>query len=173
MAVPGVITPINISASGKDVGNYSNCRKKNALVNTCGNVDFRESLYDNTGRNLSHYYWRINWFGTSANPILIAQENGLRDVTIKDLQSGKKVTAFSRGLGIAGYDATQNGDGRISIVARMGFSTETVDDAVAFLASTPEQVTGIDPSVGKKEDVAPESSKNEPSPGDVAISDKL
>lgn len=169
----GGITPINISESGKDVGNYSNCRKKNALVNTCGNVDFRESLYDNTGRNLSHYYWRINWFSTSANPILIAQENGLRDITIKDLKSGKKVTAFSRELGIAGYDATQNSDGKIRIAARMGFSTEKIDDAVAFLTSTPEQVSGSDSPVDKKEVGLPDSSKNETSPSDVVTREKL
>jgi len=134
----GKLIPMNISESDKTVGEYSNCRKRNALVNDCANMDFRESLYSNTGRNVGHYYWRINWFATQSGPILIAQENGLKDITFTDLASGKKVTAFSRGLGINGYDALQNAEGKVKVTARLGFSTETIEDAQGFLASTPE-----------------------------------
>ena len=134
----GKVVPLNISESDKTVGEYSNCRKRNALVNDCANMDFRESLYSNTGRNIGHYFWRINWFATQSGPILIAQENGLKDITVTDLASGKKVTAFSRGLGINGYDAVQNADGKVKVTARLGFSTETLEDAQGFLASTPE-----------------------------------
>ena len=132
----GAAIPINISDSGKKVGSYSNCHRKNAVVNECANVDFRESLYDNIGKNLSHYYWRINWFSTpSPGGVLIAQENGLKDITIRDLATGKKVTAFSRALGISGYDAVQGSDGKIRVFANMGLSRERIDDAVAFLAN--------------------------------------
>ena len=135
----GEMIPINVSDSGKNVANYSNCRRKNNFVNECANVDFRESLYDKLGRNLAHYYWRINWFSTPTGPILIAQENGLKEVNIRDLKSGKKVTAFTRALGIAGHDSVQDDTGRVRITAQMGFSTEKIEDAVAFLNSAQQQ----------------------------------
>ena len=133
------VIPINISDSGKSVGSYSRCNRRNAVVNDCARVDFRESLYDNIGKNLSHYYWRINWFSTPpSGAILIAQENGLKDITIRDLISGKKTIAFNRTLGISGYDAIQSSNGKIGIIANMGLSREKIDDAVAFLAKSQE-----------------------------------
>ncbi|NTV09412.1 MAG: hypothetical protein HGA47_01385 [Zoogloea sp.] len=134
----GETTKINIAEGGKRVGNYSNCRRRNAIVNECANVDFRETLYDSIGRNLAHYYWRINWFGTPGGPVLVAQENGLKDITVTNLKTGKKALAFTRALGIAGHDATQDSSGKISIQAKMGFSTERIDDASSFLASAPD-----------------------------------
>lgn len=136
----GEIIPLNISESGKNVGNYSQCRRRNNFVNECANVEFRESLYDKMGRNLSHYYWRINWFSTPTAPILVAQENGLKEITIRDLKSGKKATAFSRALGIAGHDSVQDDTGKVRITAQMGFSSEKIEDAVAFLATAQEQI---------------------------------
>ncbi len=129
----GAMIPMNIPKAGKDVGEYSGCRKQNALVNKCAKVDFKESLYTELGRNLSHYFWRINWYSTPVGPILIAQQNGLRDITVQNLKTDKKIVALSRGLGIAGFDTNQSSDGKIRIRAKMGFSTETVDDAVQLL----------------------------------------
>lgn len=140
----GEMIALNVSESGKNVSNYSNCRRKNNFVNECANVDFRESLYDKLGRNLSHYYWRINWFNTPTAPILVAQENGLKEITIRDLKSGRKVTAFSRIMGIAGHDSVQDDTGKIHITAQMGFSTEKIEDAVAFLAAAQEPLANVE-----------------------------
>lgn len=139
----GEMIPLNISDSGKAVGNYSQCRRRNAFINECDRVEFRESLYDKTGRNLTHYYWRINWFNTPTAPILVAQENGLKEITLRDLKTGKKTIAFSRALGIAGYDSVQDDAGKVHISAQMGFSTEKIDDAVAFLNTVQEPVASI------------------------------
>ncbi len=138
----GETVSMNISRDGKEVGEYSECRKTSTLINKCGKVDFRESLYRDIGRNLSHYFWRINWYNTPSGPMLIAQENGLKDITIRNLKTGQKAILFTRTLGIAGYDSDQSADGKIHVSAKMGFSTETIDDAVEVL-SRPERTVSL------------------------------
>lgn len=128
-----VAVPLDITTEGKKIGVYSNCRKKNAFVNDCENVNYRESLYNKDGsKNLSHYYWKVYWFNTPQGPFSVAQEAGLRKVTITNMKTGEKVIAFERMLGINGFKAKQSNDGVISISASLGFSSEAIADAVEF-----------------------------------------
>lgn len=130
---------LNIAANGKDVKSYSNCRKENNFVNKCDSMTSQEALYEKNGdRNTRHYYWRTNWFNTTAGPIAIAMENGVSDVTITDLTSGKKVVGFNRGMGILKFDANQDASGKVKVVAQLGFETQTIEDALVFLQTTPE-----------------------------------
>lgn len=133
----GKAVPLNIPVEGNEVALWSQCQQRNFLVAQCERADFFESLFDQNGLpNFNHYYWRISWFKTPQRPIVVAQENGLADITITDLATGKKVVAFHRAMGIAGFSTKQHPDGRVSITARMGFSQEALDDAVAFLDKT-------------------------------------
>ena len=70
-------------------------------------------------------------------------ENGHKDVYILDLSSGKKVSAFSRTLGINWFSTQQQGDGTVSITAQLAFKTEKIPDAVAHLnQQEPERKPG-------------------------------
>lgn len=130
---------LNIASNGKDVHSYSNCRRQNNAVNNCATITNQEALYDNNGdRNTRHYFWRTNWFNTVSGPIAVAMENGVTDVTITDLTTGKKVIAFTRGMGILKFDASQEPSGKVKIVAQLGLGSETIDDALAFMQTAPE-----------------------------------
>lgn len=116
----------------------SACKQKNHFIAQCAQMDTFESVFDTNGsRNLSHYYWRINWFSVPGRPILISQEGGLTNVSATDLNSGKKVILFDRTLGIAAFSATQDANGKVNVTAQMGFSSESQNDVVALLDSLP------------------------------------
>ena len=144
----GTPQAFNIAYDGKVTAtSYSNCVQKRRMFNVCRYAELQESLYDNMGMpNLSHYFWRIHWFNTANGPIAVVQENGLADITITDLKTGKKVVAFSRALGINGFSVKQNSDGKIAIVAKLGFSTERMDDALAFLTQAPQRAASAPPN---------------------------
>lgn len=132
----GKMHPLDIAADGKSTSISSQCKRRNAVLNLCDRVDFVDSLYDAQGMpNFSHYFWRVSWYRTPQGPIAIAQESGLKDIMVTDLSSGKKVTAFNRALGIAGFTSRQDTEGRVSITAQMGFGKEALDDAAALLAA--------------------------------------
>jgi hypothetical protein len=132
----GQMTPIDISDSGKLVSTMKNCRAKSRLVNVCSDIQYREGLYQNDGtRNVSHYYWRVNWFATPAGPLLIVLENGSRNLIVQNLADGRKVTAFSRTLGIGDFTTTQDDNGNVKLTAKVGFEKQTVDDVGALLAT--------------------------------------
>lgn len=130
------LVPLNISSSGKNVGDYSGCQSVNSVVNKCSNVNFRESLFDKYGNpNTGHYYWLVDWFSIGeGKSVAVARENTLTEVNIYDLASESKFTAFERGLGISDHSVTKHNDGHYSLKARLGFSTEEVSDLSAFLA---------------------------------------
>lgn len=129
---------INISLDDKRVQIMSACRKRNFVFAECEKMDSYESLFQANGmRNMTHYFWRINWFNAGGRPILVSQEGGLSQVTATDLGSGRKLTLFERTLGIAAFSATQGTDGKISVSAKLGFDTESKDDIVALLDSAP------------------------------------
>lgn len=141
----GKVVPIDITVDGKNVTTGARCDSSSAkmggAVNVhkgCTDFTFAESLYNVDGtRNGRHYYWRIHWFATRTGPYLIAQENGLRNITITHLETGRKVLAFSRTLGIAGFTTTQDTGGKVSIKAQLGFSSESIDDIETFFAAAP------------------------------------
>lgn len=129
----GKLTPINISIEGKQVQLMTECRRRNSLVSECARMESFESMYRPDGsRNLSHYFWRINWFNTPSRPLLVSQEGGLGTITATDLSSGKKVILFERTLGIASFDVQQRMDGKLDISAQMGLTQESKQD-IAFL----------------------------------------
>lgn len=129
----GSVVPLNIRTDGKKINVLSECKKKNSFVNKCAKSESRESLYKQNGfKNLSHYFWKVYWFNTPDGLYAVAQESGLKKVTIINLNTAKKSTAFERTLGISGFTATQTPEGKITVSAHLGFSTETIDDAVAF-----------------------------------------
>ncbi len=130
------VIPLDVTLDGKEVAEYSGCKKKNSLVNECSQMRMRDSLYRPDGsKNLGHYYWKIFWFNTPEGPFSVTQEAGLRKLTITNLNTGEKVIAFERMLGINGFSVNQNAEGVISIKASLGFSSETIPDALAFFKS--------------------------------------
>lgn len=127
------VVPLDVTLEGNNVADYSNCRAKNKFVNECESMQMRESLYRKDGsKNQGHYFWKVFWFNTPEGPFAIAQEAGLRKITITNLKSGEKVVAFERMLGINGFSVDQNANGVISIHAQLGFSSDSIDDAVSF-----------------------------------------
>jgi hypothetical protein len=108
-------------------------------------MDSYESLFQPNGlHNMTHYFWRINWFNAGGRPILVSQEGGLTKVAATDLATGKKALIFERLMGIASFNADQGVDGKISISAQMGFSTEKKDDILSLL-DAPAQAATKDP----------------------------
>lgn len=139
----GKLYPLNIQADGKLYAQMSNCRRMNMFVNNCASVNSFESLYARGGdRNYGHYFWKANWYATPTGPIAITQENGVADIYVLDLGSGKKVNAFHRTLGITNFDAGQNPEGTVNIVASIAMERKEVADAAAFLQQTPAESGG-------------------------------
>jgi hypothetical protein len=129
----GKLHLLNVQRDGKMSSQMSNCRRVNAVVNNCASVNTFESLYANGSRNLGHYYWKANWFATTSGPIAVTEENGVADIFVLDLESGKKVSAFHRALGISSFDASQGPDGNVSIEASLAMTRHQVPDAVQLL----------------------------------------
>lgn len=132
---------INISMEDKRVQVLSVCQRRNFIMADCERMDSYEALFQPNGmHNMSHYFWRINWFNAAGRPILVSQEGGLTQVAATDLVTNQKVMLFERAMGIASFKANQEADGRISVSAQMGFSTEQKDDIVALIDAAPPLV---------------------------------
>lgn len=130
----GKLVPINIAMEDKQVQVMSACRQRNYLMAVCDRMDSYESLFQANGApNMTHYFWRINWFNAGGRPILVSQEGGLTRVIAADLDSGKSTPLFERAMGIASFTAVQDRDGKIHVSAQMGFSTEKKEDIVELL----------------------------------------
>lgn len=134
----GKLTLLNIQSDGKNQTNLSNCKRKNSMVNICENATSYESLYSDVGRNMGHYYWKANWMNTPNGPILVSMENGVQDIFITDLKTGKKTLAFSRTLGISDFDAYQSLDGNVRINAKWMFQDHAIENAVKFQQENPD-----------------------------------
>lgn len=134
----GKLYPFDIPVFAKKVSVGENCQRVNAVMRKCASMTRSEALYEPDGRqNEGHYYWRTIWMNTPSGPIAVALEDDLTKLNLLDLNSGKKVSAFARAMGINSYDVKQSGDGVVGITARLGFSHEEIKDAVAFLQSQP------------------------------------
>jgi len=130
----GKLYPLNIQVDGKLYTFMSNCRKRSFLVSNCANANTVESLYTaDNDRNYSHYFWKANWYATPTGPIAVTLENGVADVYVLDLESGKKATAFHRGLGLSKFDSAQAPDGTVAIQANLAFDHQEIADAGKFL----------------------------------------
>jgi hypothetical protein len=124
--------PLNIDVDGKSIAVHSNCKKKNAFINDCKNVNFYQSLYQDNGLpNSSHYYWQIAWFNGQAGPFFVIKEGS--SVYIQDIKTGKRVEALHRTLGINWMIARRTSEGKVEINAQLGFSRETVADSEKIL----------------------------------------
>lgn len=135
------IVPMDVSLGGKDVAEYSNCKRQNAAFNKCENVDFKEALYTKIGLpNYSHYFWSINWVQTQSGPLAIYRTS--TKIKIVDITNNAVHTAFSRTLGVNEFDIIENADGTTAIEARLGFSKEKIDDIEMFIKSN---TTDIEP----------------------------
>ncbi len=131
---------INVTLGGKDVEvGASGCRQtSNKYINKCDSFEFADSVYQRDGRrNQTHYFWGIRWFATMQGPIAVAHEAGGKKVSVIDLSSGKKATAFERMLGINEYDAIQDANGQIHLRATLGFASEEIEDVRTWLQSAP------------------------------------
>ena len=134
----GKVYTFDIPAWAKKVSVGEDCQRMNALMNKCKTLTRSENLYQPDGReNDGHYYWRLVWMNTPAGPLAVALENDLANLNLLDLNSGKKVSAFSRAMGINGFKVKQGGDGVVKITARLGFSNQEIKDAAAFVQSNP------------------------------------
>lgn len=130
----GKLYPLNIQVDGKIYTFMSNCRKRNFFVSDCANANSVESLYTaDNDRNYSHYFWKANWYATPTGPIAVTLENGVADVYVLDLETGKKANAFHRTLGLSKFDASQAPDGTVAIQASLGFDRQQIADAGKFL----------------------------------------
>lgn len=130
----GKLYPLNIQVDGKIYTFMSNCRKRSFFVNDCATANSVESLYTaDNDRNYSHYFWKANWYATPTGPIAVTLENGVADVYVLDLETGKKATAFHRALGLSKFDASQAPDGTVSIQANLAFDHQQIADAGKYL----------------------------------------
>lgn len=130
-AETGKLITLDISTDDKDVSVGRGCKRQNDFVNKCSSFDSYESLYRPDGtRNRGHYFWRVDWMQTPEGPFAVVQEAGTRKINVIDLNEDKRVTVLERMLGIASHNVTQAPDGTIRIEAQMGFSKETVNDAL-------------------------------------------
>jgi hypothetical protein len=133
----GVLIPINVDSNGKTTQSYSQCRKKNAAVNVCDRMTSFEALYNGNGlKNMTHYYWRANWFKTRTGSYAVVQENGLKEVNVIDLSNGRRAPVFERGLGITEFNAKLTREGKLRVVASWVFQDHVVEDAEALLQSS-------------------------------------
>ncbi len=125
----GQLFAIQVSTSGKEIGQGVNCRKKNAVLNICEDMRFKESLVTKLGtKNLAHYAWAVRWFRTPEAAYLVALEKTLRQVNVTDLTTGTKNNVFKRGMGISGFEANQRADGKVAVRAKLFLKWKTQDD---------------------------------------------
>ena len=120
---------------------HSNCQRQNAAINKCENVEFKESLYTKLGLpNNSHYYWSISWVNTPEGPLAFYRTS--TKVKVVDINNQQVHTLFSRTLGVNQFTLTEHLDGKISIKAKLGFSSDEIDDVADFIKNN---TTDIEP----------------------------
>ena len=127
----GALVPLNLPSGSKNISVHSNC-KSGAYFNKCENVESIESLYEKNGKpNYSHYYWSVNWFNTANGPMAFYKESN--KVRAVDLNNQQIFTLFSRTLGVNYFTVDQKSDGSISVWAKLGFSSDSIEDVDAFI----------------------------------------
>lgn len=130
---------LNMSKSQNEVQKYSNCERQNAVLNKCGTMHSYESLYQPDGRkNRLHYFWALDWFNTSVGP-LATYNSGTR-IYVVDIVNDKKLTLFSRTLGINDFNVSRAADGSVALEAQLGLSKIELEDLVKHLATNTFEV---------------------------------
>ncbi len=129
----GNIIPLDVSVSGKEVAVHSNCRSK-GVYNECDNVSFKDALYDENGfKNNSHYFWTIDWVNTKSGPLAFYKTT--TTVKVVDIKNSKVHTIFSRTLGVNNFSIIEHVDGKVSVEAQLGFSSDKVEDVEQFIST--------------------------------------
>ncbi|MNN03737.1 hypothetical protein D3C81_1164410 [compost metagenome] len=115
-----------------------NCQRVNAVVNKCSSMDRRDSLWNQDGTpNSRHYYWTIYWFSTPQGPMAVGRENVSKEISVYQLDTARKVTAFRRTLGIGYWSAQQTAAGNVQIKASWPFNKQPViEDAATVFESS-------------------------------------
>jgi hypothetical protein len=136
------IIPMDVSLGGKDVAEYSGCKRQNVAINKCDNVDFREALYTKIGLpNYSHYFWSIDWVQTQSGPLAIYRTS--TKIKVVDINNNQVHTLFSRALGVNEFGIIENADGTTGIEARLGFSKDKIDDIESFIRNNTSDIEPI------------------------------
>lgn len=149
----GRLVVLDVSTSGKSVTSFSQCRRKNRAVNVCDQTTTYDSAWDpNGGRNFLHYFWRMDWQRTASGSVLVALEKGVKQVNAYDLASGKKVNLFERGMGIGGLNTFMMTDGRMRVVAAVGFENGQVDDVAGELKARTDMRAAASADAGKAQE---------------------
>jgi len=131
----GQTVPLNMSLGGKLATFMSDCQRVNAVVNKCSSMARRDSLWDQDGDpNDRHYFWSVYWFNSVHGPVAVARENGSREISVINLQTGQKVTAFRRTLGIGVWSVGPTAAGTVRVKANWPFikRPEIEDVATVF-----------------------------------------
>jgi len=103
-----------------------------------------EPIYKNAGqgvrtKNSGHYYWRVEWFTVPSGTYVVYVVNGIKSAKVIHLDTGLEKVIFERMLGISSVNSYIQKNGKIKVVADMGFSTESVDDLEAFMLKDNEK----------------------------------
>lgn len=125
----GHTTYLNINEGDEQVGQGTDCHRKNKFLNKCNGWSSHEALYDNLGLpNHSHYFWRVAWMPTADGPTAVLIENGLIDLNVIRLDSDKRAQAFHRPLGIRSFQADATTDGSVNMNGNWMFSDHVIED---------------------------------------------
>ena len=84
-------------------------------------------------KNSGHYYWRTEWFKVDSGVYVVYVVNGIRSAKVIHLDTGLEKTIFERALGISSVVSYIQKNGKIKVVADMGFGNEAIDDLEAFM----------------------------------------
>lgn len=135
----GRLVEINQAADGKNTYSYSQCRRKNGIVNICDRMTSYESAFQPDGRpNVKHYLWNIDWHRTTEGPVLVAAEGTLNSKLVGvHLDSGKKVVLYERALGVTLGESRIGPDGKMSMSVQLGLGSEAMDDVAAQIKARP------------------------------------
>lgn len=135
----GRMVEIDVSSDGKSVTSFSQCRRKNVVVNVCDRMTSYESAFRPDGSpNPTHYVWKIDWQRAADGPILVAEEGLLgAKLTAVDLKSGKKALLYERTLGVTLAGMRVTSEGKLSLNAKLGLASESMEDVAAEILARP------------------------------------
>jgi len=123
------LVALNIPLRGKTVGEGVGCEARSALVNKCRGWKTYSSIWEADGSpNWRHYFWAASWHMTSHGPMAIVMENGSKEINVIKLDTGERVNAFNRALGIASYNVAPTPGGSLRVDASWAFKKHEVPD---------------------------------------------
>jgi hypothetical protein len=97
-----------------------------------------EPLLDDVGvPSTTHYFWRAQWMQLGARRFLVHRAKSMQRLLVTDLDSGKTVLAFDRGLGITSWSFTPDGHGSGRLVANWMMQDHAIDDLVSWFETAP------------------------------------